>query len=249
MFRQLQARFLCVALAVIGVSAISQSPANAQFGGIKFPNPAKQAEEARRKVEEAARKKAEEARRVADEGRRRADEAARKKAEEAKRRADEARERAKTPGGMVIKPPAITTITLYRGVISMGKAFDFDIWLKWDTSKGKIRATGKIQFAGNDLVVSDAECRIVNGNTLEINKSWVGKSGLRVHTVIHFKPHGDHIHWDATYHGENMYTDKGKISGKKSGVLKPDRTPWKQTTRKPPKTGSKPPNWFPKFGL
>jgi hypothetical protein len=83
---------------------------------------------------------------------------------------------------------------------------------------------------------------MVNGNTLEIKKTVVGKSGLRVHTVIHFKPHGDHIHWDATYRGENKYTSRGKVSGKKSGVIKPKYTPWKK-----PEKPKWVPTWPPKF--
>jgi hypothetical protein len=53
---------------------------------------------------------------------------------------------------------AFRTVTLFRGVISMGKGFDFDVWLKWDTSKGTIKGTGKIQLLGMNLVVSETDC-------------------------------------------------------------------------------------------
>jgi hypothetical protein len=141
-----------------------------------------------------------------------------------------------SPAASLRKPPVPSTIPLGSGTLDMGAGFAFQYELKWDTAKGVLKSKGRItwgvsilgQKATVDLVVSETDGRIVNGNTLEIAKTWKGKSGLRVDTLIHLTPAKDgSVGWSVKADGYNSHFPKLKhVTHNKSGKIHPPKHPW-----------------------
>lgn len=136
----------------------------------------------------------------------------------------------------LMRPPS-PMVTLYRGVLYLGSGCTFDAWIKWDTARGKILVSGKMLVGTTvngkryeeRLVISEYEGRLVNGNTLELRRSLVGKSGLDIDSVMHFRPRPDGtIYWDATYTARNRNVPGSATKGSKTGIIRPSAAPWKR---------------------
>ena len=143
-----------------------------------------------------------------------------------------------TAGSVALKTVVPSTIPIGTGSIAMGAGFHFNYEFKWDTAKGVLKAKGEIAWgvtilgkkADVKLLVSETDGKIVNGNTLEIAKTWKGKSGLRVNTLLHFQPEKDgRIAWSLKADGYNSnFPHLKHVKHNASGKIKTPKHPWAQ---------------------
>lgn len=129
-------------------------------------------------------------------------------------------------------------VYLYKGVLSLAGAVTFDMELVWHHRIGHLKSKGEFKLAGQRFAVSEADGRIEDRNTLVIDKTWNGASGLQVETTLRFKPEsGRRVRWTCNYKAYNRHLtsipgarDPLKQQGSQSGyiTITTDHAPWER---------------------